>query len=137
IKTWWPLRAQPSPRRRSRRKAERCRSKALELPVLPSEETSMVMSQVSTHEPPPSKYDRLLARAKKAPPAATLVVYPCDESSLRGAIETAEEGIIVPILVGPATRIAAVAREHEIDIDRFEIVDAGHSEAAAARAVQL
>ena len=97
----------------------------------------MVMPQVSTHEPPPSKYDRLLARAKKAPPVATLVVYPCDESSLRGAIETAEEGIIVPILVGPATRIAAVAREHEIDIDQFEIVDAGHSEAAAAKAVQL
>ena len=97
----------------------------------------MVMPQVSTHEPPPSKYDRLLARAKKAPPAATLVVYPCDESSLRGAVETAEEGIIVPILVGPATRIAAVAREHEIDIDQFEIVDAGHSEAAAAKAVQL
>jgi len=97
----------------------------------------MVMSQVSTLEPPPSKYDRLLARAKKAPPAATLVVYPCDESSLRGAIETAEEGIIVPILVGPAARIAAVAREHGLDIDRFEIVDAGHSEAAAAKAVQL
>jgi phosphate acetyltransferase len=109
----------------------------LELPIPQSEETSMVMPQVSTHEPPPSKYDRLLARAKKAPPAATLVVYPCDESSLRGAVETAEEGIIVPILVGPATRIAAVAREHEIDIDQFEIVDAGHSEAAATKAVQL
>jgi phosphate acetyltransferase len=109
----------------------------LELPIPQSEETSMVMPQVSTHEPPPSKYDRLVARAKKAPPAATLVVYPCDESSLRGAVETAEEGIIVPILVGPATRIAAVAREHEIDIDQFEIVDAGHSEAAAAKAAQL
>jgi phosphate acetyltransferase len=109
----------------------------LELPIPQSEETSMVMSQVSTLEPSPSKYDRLLARAKKAPPAATLVVYPCDESSLRGAIETAEEGIIVPILVGPAARIAAVAREHGLDIDRFEIVDAGHSEAAAAKAVQL
>jgi phosphate acetyltransferase len=109
----------------------------LELPIPQLEETSMVMSQVSTLEPPPSKYDRLLARAKKAPPAATLVVNPCDESSLRGAIETAEEGIIVPILVGPAARIAAVAREHGLDIDRFEIVDAGHSEAAAAKAVQL
>jgi phosphate acetyltransferase len=97
----------------------------------------MVMSQVSAVEPPPSKYDRLLARARKASPAATLVVHPCDESSLRGALETAEEGIIVPILVGPADRIAAVAREHRLDISRFEIVDAGHSEAAAAKAVEL
>ena len=97
----------------------------------------MVMSQVSAVEPPPSKYDRLLARARKASPAITLVVHPCDESSLRGALETAEEGIIVPILVGPADRIAAVAREHRLDISRFEIVDAGHSEAAAAKAVEL
>jgi len=97
----------------------------------------MVMSQVSAVERPPSKYDRLLARARKASPAVTLVVHPCDESSLRGALETAEEGIIVPILVGPADRIAAVAREHRLDISRFEIVDAGHSEAAAAKAVEL
>jgi phosphate acetyltransferase len=97
----------------------------------------MVMSQVSALEPPPSKYDRLLARARKASPAVTLVVHPCDESSLRGALETAEEGIIVPILVGPADRIAAVAREHRLDISRFEIVDAAHSEAAAAKAVEL
>jgi phosphate acetyltransferase len=97
----------------------------------------MVMSQVSALESPPSKYDRLLARARKASPAATLVVHPCDESSLRGALETAEEGIIVPILVGPADRIAAVAREHRLDISRFEIVDAAHSEAAAAKAVEL
>ena len=97
----------------------------------------MVMSQVSALESPPSKYDRLLARARKASPAITLVVHPCDESSLRGALETAEEGIIVPILVGPADRIAAVAREHRLDISRFEIVDAAHSEAAAAKAVEL
>lgn len=97
----------------------------------------MVMSQVSALESPPSKYDRLLARARKASPAVTLVVHPCDESSLRGALETAEEGIIVPILVGPADRIAAVAREHRLDISRLEIVDAAHSEAAAAKAVEL
>ena len=59
-----------------------------------------------------SKYERLIARAKKVPAATTIVVHPCDETSLRGAIEAAEAGIIVPILVGPAAKIAAVAREH-------------------------
>jgi len=97
----------------------------------------MAISQVSPLEPPQSKYDRLIARAKKVHPAATLVVYPCDEPSLRGTIEAAETGIIVPTLVGPAAQIMAVAREHELDIERFEVVDAGHSEAAAAKAVQL
>jgi phosphate acetyltransferase len=84
-----------------------------------------------------AKYERLIARAKQVPPATTMVAHPCDESSLRGAAEAAEAGIIVPILVGPAAKIAAVARQHGIDISRYEIVDVAHSEAAAARAVEL
>jgi phosphate acetyltransferase len=84
-----------------------------------------------------SKYDRLLAAAKAIPPAATLVVHPCDESSLRGTVEAAETGLIRPILVGPATKIKNSASDHGIDISGFEIVDAPHSEAAAARAVEL
>jgi phosphate acetyltransferase len=87
--------------------------------------------------PPTSKYERLIARAKEVPPATTIVAHPCDETSLRGPVQAAEAGIIVPILVGPAKKISAVAREHGIDIDRFEIVDAPHSEAAAAKAVAL
>jgi phosphate acetyltransferase len=65
------------------------------------------------------------------------VVYPCDETSLRGAIEAAELGIINPILVGPAAKITAVAEQHGINIARYELVDAAHSEAAAAKAVEL
>jgi phosphate acetyltransferase len=84
-----------------------------------------------------SKYDRLLAAAKAIPPAATLVVHPCDENSLRGTVEAAEAGLIRPTLVGPAKKIRNVASDHGIDISGFEIVDAPHSEAAAARAVEL
>jgi phosphate acetyltransferase len=39
--------------------------------------------------------------------------------------------------VGPAAKIAAVAREHRLVIDGFEIVDVPHSDAAAAKAVEL
>ena len=42
---------------------------------------------------PDSKYDRLIVRAKSVPAATTLVVHPCDETSLRGATEAAEAGI--------------------------------------------
>jgi phosphate acetyltransferase len=87
--------------------------------------------------PPTSKYERLIANAKKVAPATTIVAHPCDETSLRGPVEAAQAGLIVPILVGPAAKISAVAREHGIDIDRFEVVDAPHSEAAAAKAVAL
>jgi len=88
-------------------------------------------------DPPHSKYERLIARAKQVPAATTIVVHPCEETALRGPIEAADAGIIKPILVGPAGKIAAVAREHRLDIDRFEIVDVPHSEAAAAKAVEL
>ena len=86
---------------------------------------------------PGSKYDRLIARAKEKRPAVTMVAHPCDESSLRGAIEAAELGIIEPVLVGPAGKITAVAAEHGIDIKGRQIVDAPHSDAAAAKAVEL
>lgn len=85
----------------------------------------------------PSKYDRLIELAKQVPPATTIVVHPCDETSLRGPIEAAEAGIIKPIFVGPALKIAAVAREQKLDAGRFEIVDVPHSDAAAAKAVQM
>jgi phosphate acetyltransferase len=88
-------------------------------------------------DPPASKYERLVAKAKQVPPARTVVVHPCDETSLRGATEAAQAGIIVPILVGPTAKIAAVAHEHNLDIGRFEIIDVPHSEAAAAKAVEL
>ena len=86
---------------------------------------------------PDRKYDRLIARARAIPAATTLIIHPCDETSLRGATEAAEAGIIQPILVGPGHKINAAANEHGFDISRFEIIDAPHSEAAAAKAVQL
>src|SRR5581483_11694433 len=40
-------------------------------------------------------------------------------------------------LVGPRAKINAVARDHKLDIGKFELVDVAHSEAAAAKAVDL
>jgi phosphate acetyltransferase len=87
--------------------------------------------------PPLNKYDQLIALARQVPAATMVVVHPCDETSLRGATEAAELGIINPILVGPAAKMAAVAAKHKLDIDRCEIVDVPHSEAAAAKGVEL
>jgi phosphate acetyltransferase len=78
-----------------------------------------------------------MAAAKKVTPATTIVVHPCDESSLRGVTDSAEAGIIMPVLVGPRAKIIATANEHGLDISRFEVVDAPHSDAAAAKGVEL
>ena len=40
------------------------------------------------------KYERLIARCKTLTPVPTAVAHPCDESSLRGAVEAAELGIL-------------------------------------------
>jgi phosphate acetyltransferase len=83
------------------------------------------------------KYEGLIARCKALTPVPTAVAHPCDESSLKGAVEAAELGILQPILVGPRAKIEAVAKQFQLDISRYEIVDAPHSHAAAEEAVRL
>ena len=83
------------------------------------------------------KYERLLEAAKALQPVPTAVAHPCDQSSLSGAVEAAKLGLILPILVGPKAQIEAVARKFNLDLASYEIVDAPHSHAAAARAVEL
>jgi phosphate acetyltransferase len=91
------------------------------------------MSMEHKHE----KYERLIARCKTLEPVACAVVHPCDESSLRAAVDAAQEGLIIPILVGPEARIRRVAAEHKLDLSGLSIVDAPHSEAAAETGVRL
>ncbi|HAV37052.1 MAG TPA: phosphate acetyltransferase [Massilia sp.] len=83
------------------------------------------------------KYQRLIDFCKTLPPLPTAVVHPCDQSSLEGAIEAAQMGLIAPILCGPAARIAAVAQQHGIPIGDYPVVDAPYSQAAAEAAVNL
>jgi phosphate acetyltransferase len=96
-----------------------------------------IMSANADEQRPHAKYDHLIALAKAVPEVSTIVVHPCDESSLRGAVEAAEAGIIKPILVGPASKIRDTAVKYGLNISGFEIVDAPHSEAAAAKGVEL
>jgi phosphate acetyltransferase len=88
-------------------------------------------------DPPVSKYERLIARAKQLVPPNTIVAYPCEETALRGPLEAAAAGIIRPILVGPAAVISALARKHGLELAGYEIVDVPDPEAAAAKAVAL
>ncbi|MFC0397399.1 phosphate acetyltransferase [Paraburkholderia rhizosphaerae] len=88
-------------------------------------------------EPRHEKYQRLINYCKSLPPTPTAVAHPCDQSSLQGAVEAAQLGLIAPILVGPRERIVGVANEHGIDISSYPIVDAPFSHAAASAAVQV
>jgi len=67
----------------------------------------------------------------------TAVAHPCEHTALAGAVEAGERGLIVPILVGPEAKIRETAKAHRIQLGRLQIVDAPHSHAAAAKAVEL
>jgi phosphate acetyltransferase len=83
------------------------------------------------------KYEQLLGKCKSQQPVPTAVAHPCEPSALSGAVEAAEHGLIVPILVGPAAKIAATAKAAGIDLSKYQIVDAPHSQASATKAVEL
>ena len=95
------------------------------------------MSAGATATQSPSKYDRLIAAARAIPPAPTVVVHPCDETSLRGAVDSAVAGIIRPLLVGPERKIRDTAARFGLNISGYEIIDAAHSDDAAAKGVEL
>lgn len=92
-----------------------------------------IISEVREH----AKYERLVAATKGLQPLPTAVAYPCDEASLRGALEAAEAKMIAPILVGPRGRIESLARSLDLDLHAVSIVDVPHSQAAAEKAVAL
>ena len=83
------------------------------------------------------KYEELLARCRGLEPVTTAVAHPCEGSALAGAIEAAAQGLIRPILVGPAARIRSIAAAQGIDLGAAEIVDAAHSHDSAAKAVDI
>jgi phosphotransacetylase len=83
------------------------------------------------------KYESLLERCRGLAAIPTAVAYPCEETALAGAIDAAADGLITPILVGPAKDIAALAKSKKIDTRGAEVVDVPDSRAAAARAVEL
>jgi phosphotransacetylase len=82
-------------------------------------------------------YPELIERCRALEPVSTAVAHPCDESSLTAAVEAAEANLIRPTLVGPEARIRAVAEQCRLDIRPYRLIDAPHSHASAAKAVEI
>ena len=83
------------------------------------------------------KYRRLIAAAQNATRIKVAVAHPCDDVSLRGAIEAHKLGLIEPILVAPPERIRSASKEAGLDVSGFELVELAHSHDSAAKAVGL
>ncbi len=83
------------------------------------------------------KHLHLIARAKLNPAIPTAVVWPCEAHALEGPVDAGREGFITPILIGPKSKIEAVAATAGLDLSGCEIVDVAAEEEAAATAVRL
>jgi len=86
---------------------------------------------------PESRLKALLLMADTLEAVRCAVVHPCDAESLAGAMDAAARGLIIPVLVGPAEKIRAVALEAGIDISNAEVVAVPHSHAAADKAAAM
>lgn len=79
----------------------------------------------------------LFARARGLPPLVTAVAHPCDPPSLEAVLVARDRGLIDPILIGPREKILAAAAAGGLDLAGVVIDPVPHSNAAAARAVEL
>ena len=84
-----------------------------------------------------SCYEQLIAQKDSFAPLKTAIVHPVDANSLGGAIESALEGLIEPVLVGPELKTREVAEAEGYDLSGIEIIPTEHSHAAADKAVEL
>lgn len=86
---------------------------------------------------PGSWYQKLIKLKNNYQPLKTAVVHPVDELSLRGAVESAEEGLIIPILIGPKDKILNAAKQARINISAYKLIETRHSHEAAEVAVKI
>jgi phosphotransacetylase len=96
----------------------------------------VMLPEVHLHERG-ARFARLIKATADLAPIRTAVVHPCDALSIEGALEAGKQGIIIPILVGPKTKIEAAASEAQLDLSGIEIIDVPHSHAAAEQAVAM
>jgi len=84
-----------------------------------------------------AKYRKLIEFCSKLQAEPCAIVHPCDVPSLTGAVRAGEQGLIVPILIGPQARIEAIAKEAGLNITGLTLIDTPHSHASAEHGARL
>jgi phosphate acetyltransferase len=83
------------------------------------------------------RYQHLLSMTDGLAPIPIAVAHPCDVESLRGPLQAAEEGLVIPVLIGPEFKIRSVAEQEGFDLTGIRIIDVPHSHASAETAVAM
>ena len=86
---------------------------------------------------PEQRHKDLLSLGEKLDPVSCAVVHPCDEESLRGAVNSHFGGLINAVLVGPERRIRGLGEQFGINLGGIKFIDTPHSHASAATASEM
>ncbi len=84
-----------------------------------------------------ARISHLMAMGDGLDPIRCGVVHPCDEDSLRGALDAHLQGVITAVIIAPEKKIRTLALNLQLDITNVSIIDVPHSHAAAERAAQM
>lgn len=84
-----------------------------------------------------SLFETFLTKAKQFKPLRTGVIHPVHKKIIEAIHAAQIANLIDPILIGPKERILHAAREADIDIGQYEIIDVDHSHAAINKAITM
>lgn len=83
------------------------------------------------------RFQQTIESCRLLPAICTAVVHPVQANVLEAVNDSFKAGLIIPVLIGPLTKIKTAALEAGIDIGQWETIDTEHSDAAAAKAVEM
>ncbi len=79
----------------------------------------------------------LLRRAEALEPVRCGVVYPCETGALQAALSAQAQGLLIPVLLGPAARLQEIAAAADLDLSGVEIIDIANDRQAAETAARM
>ncbi|MBP1849383.1 bifunctional enoyl-CoA hydratase/phosphate acetyltransferase [Rhizobium halophytocola] len=82
-------------------------------------------------------YQAIMARCAGLLPLKTAIVHPVQPTVFEAVGDAVAAGLIDPVLIGPATKIARALTQAGHKPDTYEIIDTPHSHAAADKAAEL
>ncbi len=82
-------------------------------------------------------FDELLKVVKNQPKKTIAVAMAEEEDALLAIAHAYEQGIADAVLVGSKIKIKELCKKNDIDVNKFDIMDAGSEQQAVVRAIQL
>lgn len=84
-----------------------------------------------------AKLDYIIDKCRSLGAISAAIIDPRSEVALAGAIKAAQQGIIKPVFIGPKNEILEIARENDLDLSAYQLIDAADSYTAAGLAAQM